>query len=972
MVRTEGHIENMLMSILRKNGFEEISLSHNNNDAIWANIRVQLQKLNKNVDITDDVMSAIYKKIKNETEQSTHYAYEFNKILLGGIRVGLKRPDSDEIKNVNINLFNKTSSSDNVWQVTHQVIDTEGHSRYDVTILLNGFPIVQIELKRDAVEIDQAINQINRYIATAFTDTFRFVQLFIVSNGTSTKYGINNNEKINKLFMFNWTDKDNNEASPIENFANTFLTKNNLFDIISKYIVRYNTGNGKMIVMRPYQIYAVREALKKIIKPEDIKVNNSHNGYIFHTTGSGKTLTSWKLVQLASERPEVSKVVFLVDRRDLDSQTYAEFKSIDSGIDVDNTNNTRAVLKNFQKSSLESKDKFVITTIQKLSIAIKKANDCTGKDMIYQTTFSKYRDKRVIFIIDECHRSQFGEMHQIIQRYFNNALYIGFTGTPIMDQDQTPSHKLTQELFGNQIHTYRIKDAIKDRNVLGFSVDYYNTIEEKHKEDANNDTAKNINTDEVILDNSRVNKVVDKIYEIHDRKTLNRKYTALFAVESIQLLLKYYDRFKSVNDKLDKAGTPEKKLKVSAVYTISSNEDGNVTDSAKSKYYEIMRDFNRMMHTNCNTDESFRSELVKNLRAEKEDHLDIVIVVGIFLTGFDSKMTNTMYVDKNLEWHNLIQAFSRTNRVESELKRFGNIVCFRNLKNNVDQAIARYNYGIDTDNIITKSYRTILNELFECIDKLLKYIPDNNIVDKESELVKKQFIEDMREVNKHLTEAKQQMEFNWKDIEDRFKGKFDEQRYAALVGQMKQIKLETESSNDKESILDSIDFCMELVETDEINTEYIKKLIKTIDLTNIETMKASIDNIRSLLNKSVDDKLKNKADLIRRFLDKLVLDYNNFTKDDIDNFDLNDYFKKYIIYEQENELKQESDLTGIKKEDLEEEIVAYSYINKVDEQRITEKATKAKELKLKERKGFRRAIIDFISGFQQKFNDLLN
>lgn len=964
----ERYIESHLIDILTNNGYELIDNSNISNEAkAWENIRKQLSHINKR-DITDTEIEDIKREIKKRGDRTSYFAYEFNIMLNDGIITPNRNKGITNAGNKPcFQLIDKSCASNNKFQVTHQVVDNGNRSsRYDVTILLNGFPVVQIELKRFSVEINQAINQINNYIGNAFTGLFKYLQLFVVSNGESTRYGINNNSKLNKLFMFNWTDEKNNVQTPLAVFANTFLTRDNLFNILTKYIVRYNTGNGKMIVMRPYQIHAVEAVLKRITLPLDVKQSRANNGYIFHTTGSGKTITSWKCVQLASEKPEISKVVFLVDRKDLDAQTFAEFKSIESRLDVDNTENTKALLENFK-----SQNKFAITTIQKLSIAIKRA--CEASNFEYSSTFGKYINSRVVFIIDECHRSQFGEMRQIIDKFFKNAIYIGFTGTPIFNEDQTQSGLTTKALFGDQLHSYRIQDAIKDRNVLGFSVDYYNTA--KEKEDANKKkelTDKNIDKGEVLLNSQRIVDIVNKIYEIHDRKTLNRKYTALFAVESIPMLLKYYNEFKRHNEELKVKGRDTEMLKVSAIFTVSG-DDGVSDDSAKANYWSIVNDFNDMMKTHCKSDDSFRSELVKRLKCENNNSIDIVIVVGIFLTGFDSKMTNTLYVDKNLELHNLIQSFSRTNRVESELKTFGNIVCFRNLKTEVDEAIALYNYGKDLDKIITKDYRYILEQLFAVIDEVIAIVPEDNNMQDKTDTQKKDFIEKMRELNKLITEIKQQKDFNWEDITEKYKDKFNEERYAKLVGQMREIKADTlKPGADKESILNNIDFCMELVETDNIDTEYIKRLIKTIDLTNAETLKASIDNIKDMLNKSVDVNLRYKSDLIKAFLNKLILDYPQLTDKQKEDFDITGEFRRFVIEEESKDIQQKANEAGMSVDTLENEIVAYENIGKINKEIIKEQAKAADKLPIKKRVSFIDAICNFIETFPKKFNDLLS
>lgn len=952
----EQVIENMLIDQLVGLGYQKVTFSES--FTMEDNIRECLSKIN-NKKYSDSDIDKILKHIKHKTDESAHYAYTFNEIMEKGIRLQLNNEKLSQDNKPYIYVFDKSCAQNNTFQVSHQIVDKENQwSRYDVTILINGFPIVQIELKRPDVEIDEAVNQINRYIMTAFTGIFRYTQLFIVSNDTETKYGINTNDKINKLFMFNWSDSSNSALHHLTEFTNSFLDRNTLFDMLTKFIVRYKTGNGKMIVLRPYQIYAIKEVIKKVTLPSNVNTNNLHNGYVFHTTGSGKTLTSWKCVQLASEIQDVDKVVFLVDRKDLDSQTTQEFKSIDSNLDIDETQNTSKLLKNFRDS------KAVITTIQKLSIAIKKVED---GDLEYSTVFGKYRNKRVVFIIDECHRTQYGEMHTRIDKFFTNDVYIGFTGTPLFDENKGASGLTTSQLFGKELHTYRIKDAIRDKNVLGFSIDYYNTAKGNEILDSESNAVfddASIDTDEVLLNPKRIENIVKQIFSIHDKKTLNRKYTALFAVQSIKQLLMYYDEFKRQNSLID---DDSKKLRISAIFTASDNEQEKLEDSNEKRFYEIMQDFSKMSGVNCQSDDTFRAELVKSLRAERDPHIDIVIVVGIFLTGFDSKFTNTLYVDKKLEWHNLLQAFSRTNRVESINKPFGNIVCFRNLKLAVDESVALFNYGKDSDGVIAKSYDTVIKELIKAIDELNAVTPKSLVLTDQSEEVQKNFIEKMRKVNNALNEAKQFTKFDWAEIED----KLPEDKYQALIGQLKEIKDKTEHDDNKESVLKYIDFCMELVEEDKIDLDYIRRLITNVDLSSHEALKDSVRSIKEAMDKSTSDSVRLKKELIKKFLDKLILDSNEMTPEQIKELDIVSYFRIWLVEAKEEEIEEQAQKTNVDTDKITKELIKYDITNKVDEANINNivRSANPKE-SLGVRGKLKKALNDFVKTFNDKFKDL--
>lgn len=959
----EKQVENRLVNQLCMLGYEKVEF--NSSFKMVDNIRNCLNKVFKK-DYTTNEVERILNKIQTEADKTAKYAYTFNEILDKGIYLQLR--SGEEINKDNkpyIRIFDKTSAQNNIFQVSTQLTDKgNANSRYDVTLLINGFPVVQIELKRADVEIDEAINQINRYTETAFTGLFKYIQLFIVSNDTETKYGVNTNKKINKLFMFNWSDENNNITHDLIKFTDSFLTVHNLFDMITKYMIRYNTGDGRMIVLRPYQIFAIKAAIKKVTLPEDARVGRNMNGYIFHTTGSGKTVTSWKCVQMMQELPGVAKVIFLVDRRDLDSQTTAEFKSIDSNLDIEDTPSTNKLLKAFASK------KSIITTVQKMSIAIKKATkDNPHYEKRYETVFEQYKDKRVIFIIDECHRTQYGEMHRIIERYFTNSLYIGFTGTPLYDKNKGANDITTKELFGEEIHSYRIKDAIRDRNVLGFSIDYYNTVygnELLNTEQTYALDTSDINRTEVLMNPKRIKNVVDKIYEIHNKKTQNRKYTALFAVDSIKSLLAFYDAFK---EKAKTIENEEDRLKVSAIFTAleSETDKAELESTNYDRYKEIMEDFNKMCNSNCKDDESFRAELVRSLRKERPNNADIVIVVGIFLTGFDSKMTNTLYIDNYLYWHNLLQAFSRTNRVETESKPFGNIVCFRNIKIAVDDAIALFNYGKDEDNIVAKSYESVLRDLEKAIDDINSIVGKDTVMTDKGDRDKETFVKAMRELNHQLNQAKQFIEFNWDEISD----KLTKDDYQKLIGQFKSIKEDTDKSDDIASALKYVDFRMELVEQDKIDLDYIKGLINNIDLSSFEALQKSAKEITKLIDKSNSETLKDKKDLIKEFLKKLVLESQQQLVVESE-AELLTYFRQWVINKKQEEINQSAEDTNLTVEDLNDELLNHSIIGKLDKKSIDDKIKmRNPKSNIKERKTLREKLYTFISSFTSRFENLI-
>lgn len=425
----------------------------------------------------------------------------------------------------------------------------------------------------------------------------------------------------------------------------------------------------------------------------------------------------------------------------------------------------------------------------------------------------------------------------------------------------------------------------------------------------------------------------------------------------------YYDEFKRQNSLIDDS----KKLRVSAIFTASDNEQEKLEGSNEKRFYEIMQDFSKMSGVNCQSDDTFRAELVKSLRAERDPHIDIVIVVGIFLTGFDSKFTNTLYVDKKLEWHNLLQAFSRTNRVESINKPFGNIVCFRNLKLAVDEAVALFNYGKDSDGIIAKSYDTVIKELIKAIDELNEVTPKSLVLTDQSEEVQKNFIEKMRKVNNALNEAKQFTKFDWTEIED----KLPEDKYQALIGQLKEIKDRTEHDDNKESVLKYIDFCMELVEEDKIDLDYIRRLITNVDLSSHEALRDSVRSIKEVMDKSTSDSVRLKKELINKFLDKLVLDSNEMTPEQIKELDIVSYFRIWLVEAKEEEIEEQAQKTNVDTDKITKELIKYDITNKVDEANINNivRSANPKE-SLGVRGKLKKALNNFIKTFNDKFKDL--
>lgn len=852
--------------------------------------------------------------------------------------------------------LNRTHWCQNEFQVSNQItVEGRKECRYDVTILINGLPLVQIELKRRGVELKQAYNQIQRYHKTSFHGLFDYIQLFVISNGVNTRYFANNPNSGYK-FTFNWTDAANVPFNDLEKFATVFFDKCTLGKIIGKYIVLHE-GEKCMMVLRPYQFYAVEKILDRV-------ENSNDNGYIWHTTGAGKTLTSFKAAQLVSELDDVDKVMFVVDRHDLDTQTQAEYEAFEPGA-VDSTDNTDELVKR-----LHSNSKIIITTIQKLNAAVSK--------QWYSSRIEEIRHSRIVMIFDECHRSHFGECHKNIVKFFDNTQMFGFTGTPIFVENAVDGHT-TKEIFGNCLHKYLIKDAIADENVLGFLVEYYHG-----------------NEDVEYADQDRMTEIAKFILNNFNKSTFDGEFDALFAVQSVPMLIRYYKIFKSLNPK----------IRIGAVFTYAANSSqddeqtgmntgGFASDSTgdADELQAIMDDYNNMYGTSFTT-ENFRAyydDINLRMKKKKADMkpLDLCLVVGMFLTGFDSKKLNTLYVDKNMEYHGLLQAFSRTNRVLNEKKRFGKVVCFRDLKSKVDEAIKLFSNGTPLEDIVRKPFDEVKRDYQELTKDFLEHYPEPHFVDYlQSENDKKQFILAFRDIIKKHAEIQiynefekeandlgmteqQFMDFRSKylDIYDSFAAKPTEQPsiYKAQEDESCMAAEPDPSENDATGLGD-IDFCLELLHSDIINVAYILELIADLNPYSEDYEERRKHIIDTMIK---DAELRSKAKLIDGFIQKNV-------DDDRDNFmarkqkadgtsDLEERLNNYIVTERNNAVN-----TLAKEEDLDASVLnhylsEYDYLQK-EQPEIIQEALKEKHLGLiKKRKALAR-IMDRLRSIIKVFN----
>ncbi len=845
----EQILEEQLVDQLKKLGYGLVQIKDEKD--VLANLQSQLEKHN-NIQFSPKE----FERVLNILSKGS--VFEKSKTLRE--KQHIVRDNGD---NLYFEFINTEHWCQNQFQVTHQV-SMEGtyKNRYDVTILINGLPLVQIELKRRGLELKEAFNQINRYQRHSFganSALFQYVQIFIISNGVNTKYYANNRNQSFKQTFF-WADKENKRLTNILNgFTSEFLEPCHISKMICKYIV-LNETNKILMVLRPYQYYAV-EALINQVK------NSTHNGYIWHTTGSGKTLTSFKASQILMNLPEVKKVVFVVDRKDLDYQTNKEFNSFSKG-SIDGTANTKSLVTQFADDT-----KLIVTTIQKLNTAISKKK--------YLSKMEKLQGEKIVFIFDECHRSQFGETHNRIKSFFNNIQMFGFTGTPIFADNAVKNElgkRTTKELFGECLHKYVITDAIKDENVLKFSVEYVGRYKRKETATEIDIEVEDIDTKELMESPKRLEKITDYIIANHDRKTHARTFTALFCVSSIDTLIKYYDLLEQ------KKQEGKHNLKIATIFSFAANEedaDANgflpeelsvveepealygLKGHSREKLDEYIGHYNTMFETKFSTkdSESFYNYYNDISKKVKERKVDILLVVNMFLTGFDSQTLNTLYVDKNLKYHGLIQAYSRTNRIINEQKSQGNIVVFRNLKSATDQAITLFSNKEAIEEIIMKPYEDYVGKFNEAFIELLKITPTvNSVNDLQTEDDELAFIKAFRDLMRIKNILPTFSDFDWSDLA------MSEQLFEDYKSKYLDLydKVKTDNQKEKVSILEDVDFELELIHRDEINVAYIIQLLIKLKSSTKKDVSKTEKEIFNLLNN--ESNLRSKRELIEKFI----------------------------------------------------------------------------------------------------------
>jgi type I restriction enzyme R subunit len=872
--QSEAELEKAFVALLGEQAYEYLTITEET--SLLVNLRAQLERLNS-ITFSDTEWEKFFKEqVSSDNEgilEKTRRIQQDDHIRV------LKRDDGSS---KNVYLLDKKNVHNNSLQVINQyeVVGARAN-RYDVTILVNGLPMVHVELKRRGVDIREAFNQINRYQRDSFwagTGLFEYVQLFVISNGTYTKYYSNTvrkqhldaqqnvgAKKTSNSYEFTswWADGKNKPIYDLMAFGKTFFAKHTLLNILTRYCVM--TSDDMLLVMRPYQIVATERLLQKIVISENSKTLGTvaSGGYVWHTTGSGKTLTSFKAAQLASKMESVDKVLFVVDRKDLDYQTMKEYDRFEKGAADSNT--STSVLK---KQLEDPNSKIIITTIQKLSLFIER----NPKHAI--------SDKRVVLIFDECHRSQFGDMHTSIKKAFKNYNLFGFTGTPIFAKNAgsggNPQLKTTEQAFGEKLHTYTIVDAINDKNVLPFRVDYVNTFEVKS--DAADKQVSAIDTEKALLAPERIKMVVDYIRERFDVKTRRNEtyrfkerrvkgFNSILATASIEAAKRYYLAFQESQ----KDVVPDSRLKIGIIYSFAANEedpdgllddegfDVSVLDKSSRDFLDAaIADYNVMFGTSWDTSadkfQSYYKDLAMRL---KEREIDMVIVVNMFLTGFDATTLNTLWVDKNLRQHGLLQAFSRTNRILNSVKTYGNIVCFRDLEKATQDAISLFGNEDAGGIVLLKPYLEYFTEYARAVEELSRRFQAGELP--LGETAKKEFVELYNKILRLKNILVSFDDFEGQAILSDAEFQDYQSTYIEIYRDLTDI-----TKGDKESILDSITFEIELVKSIEINVDYILMLVKKIQDAGGDDNK----EIQVQINRAIDASisLRSKKDLIERFV----------------------------------------------------------------------------------------------------------
>ena len=883
--QSEADLEQAFIKQLENQAYDR--LTFNSEDGLVVNLRAQLERLNNY-----SFSNKEWQRFFTEVIASANIGIIEKTTLIQEDEVQVIQCDDGTSRN--IRLIDKQNIHNNRLQVINQYeIEGAHKNRYDVTVLVNGFPLIHVELKRRGVAIREAFNQISRYQRDSFwagSGLFQYVQLFVISNGTETKYYSNTTrdrhvkdlttKKAKKTssnsFEFTswWTDSHNRRIADLNDFTKTFFAKHSILNVLTKYCVF--DVDRQLLVMRPYQIVATEQILQRIA------TSTNHNqlgsiasgGYIWHTTGSGKTLTSFKTAQLASKLEGLNKVLFVVDRKDLDYQTMKEYERFEKG--AANSNTSTAIL----GQQLEDPNtRIIVTTIQKLALFVARNKN----HAIYNS--------HVAIIFDECHRSQFGDMHTDITKNFKKYHLFGFTGTPIFADNAgaggNVSLRTTQQAFGDRLHTYTIVDAINDKNVLPFHIDYIDTI--KTKSNAKDAQVSSIDRERALLAQERISGVVDYVIEHFDQKTKRSHsyqlgktrvsgFNSIFATASIDAAKLYYATFKNNQAELQKVDPNYKPLKVAIIYSYAANEDNpegilaeeqfentDLDQSSREFLEDAIRDYNALFATNFDTSADKFQNYYKDMAMRlKSREIDVAIVVNMFLTGFDATTLNTLWVDKNLKQHGLIQAFSRTNRILNSVKSYGNIVCFRNLEDELNNALALFGNKDANSIVVLKPFAEYYEEYQELVVQLAEEYPVIDVANIVGEENQKEFIKLFGTTLRLLNILSSFDEFTGRQVlSDR---DFQDYRsaYLSLYADFRQQK-----GSEKESIIDDIIFEIELVKQVEVNVDYILMLVQKY----LDEGKGTDKEIRAAITRAIESSptLRSKKDLIEQFVNGLTV-----------------------------------------------------------------------------------------------------
>lgn len=949
--QSEAELEKQFMRKLNALGYKSVHIR--DEQGILNHFRDLLNTRNKENLKDNDLSDTEFERVLNALVGSKTL-YEIAQQLRGSDvqpygKIVINRDDNSELY---LDFFDGKDFENNIYEVTHQVtVNAAYTNRYDVTVLVNGLPIVQVELKRRDVDFTQAFNQVIRYRDESFRQLYRFVQLFVISNGSDTRYFANGDGKLNSNFIFYWTDVNNHWLNDIDAFSASFFDVKRLHSLIAKYTI-FDGDHQRMMIMRPYQVYATEAIVKQA------KGHPDENGYVWHTTGSGKTITSFKASRILAQETDAKKVIFLIDRSDLDIQTSKNFnsylpKTVSNEPALDQTTNTRKLVEQLRSSDTS----LIITTIQKMNNAI--ANDR------YKDILTPLQDQRIIFIEDEAHRSQFGEMRKNVNRWFHNSQHFGFTGTPIFAENVGPDGRTTETLYNKELHKYLIKDAIRDHNVLGFSIQYINTIKEKEELLDGNDEVSAIDTTEVLESDDRLRKIVKHIINNHNAVTHKKHYNAILTVQSTELALKYYRLFKELD--------PINAVKVTTIFTWAANEDTNEENQGKEDLTSrhgldsVIKDYNQQYNTSFSTDnfKDYFSDVSKRMKehsdATPNDNIDILIVVNMFLTGFDSPRLSTLYVDKKLQWHGLIQAFSRTNRVEGDAKPFGNIVAYRDIKQNTDDAVQLFSAG-SSEAFFVPSYEELLHDYKEAVSNLHEVVKKPEDVDKLFDLgddALKEFVIAFRPILQIHNKIRVYDDFTWKDLA----GEFSDGELQSLRGKYSTVYHSLYDNNDhpeKASVLDDIDFELDLLAVDKIDVRYIVNLVKSINVENEDNMNADRQKIKHLLDNADSPELRTKAELLSKFLDEVVPTLNA-------NDNVSKALSGYLEDQRNGSIKQFSEDTKVPASVINEQVGTYEFYGKPDDRVLNEVFNDA-GYGFKEKLTLKKRVVSFIEDTVKKYN----